>query len=1013
MQNRYTLGEQIGQGGMGTVFKAYDRLTQQHIALKRVKLDGSTADLRLNLANEFRTLASLRHPHIIDVLDYGFDEGRQPFFTMPLLAKARPLTHASTSDQGGRITLLLQVLQALAYLHRFGVLHRDLKPANVLVTGQGHARLLDFGLAQMSTPDTANRSETTTGTLDYMAPELLRGQVATPASDLYSFGVLAAEVLFNHYPFGDGLTVRLGNIMAGMYTLPPDVPTAFQAVFSRLLSKDPAQRYQSSQAAIEALCKAAGRPVSQETPALRESYLQANRFVGRNAELVQLEKALEATQTGSGQVWLIGGESGVGKSRLVDELRIRALTQGVRVIRGTSSPQPYAVWREPIRRLVLTTQLDDMQLGILKTLVPDAARLAGRPIPEPPAMTEEADRQRLFVTVATLLRRQREALVLILEDLHENEDSRALLNYILPQTAEHPWLIVSTYRREETPNLPRNFPQARTMLLERFDEDAMRSLSTSMLGEAGSDPKVLDLLKKETEGNAFFMVEVVRLLAEHAGSLSEITAKNLPREIVTGGVQQVIKRRISRLPSEFMPLLHAAALLGRVPELSVLTAFSSAAQVEEFLTAAANIALLESRDDAWRFSHDKIREYLLHQTTHEPAFYRKLAAAIEGAEPDNPQLAPLRADLWKQAGDTAREAQAAWAAANALAENYQYGEAIPYSQRAAEIAPAEERLMRSVFAAQMVYRSGQFAAARDALMALLPETTGKERIKALLHLAHVYDQLGHQAEALTYARQARELVKDYPDDGDMQFAALNMMANALFINGRLQDSLTICQHMLGTPAFTQNPSDKSIILNNMGRAYSGLGNYAEALRCFEACLPAMQASGDNYNMPTIMNNVGILLWFTGGDLDKARRYLEEALTLYQQTANQHGTIYGMTNLAHFEASNGSKVQARALYLEAMQEAIEHEYMVDLLEIVGGYGYTIIEQDPVYAAALVHLVMHHNHTNPNIELATSPARTHIKERLTQEQRQSAKQQGEQMDLITEAERILATSKKRIS
>src|SRR4051812_25181035 len=137
---RYQQLELIGTGGMGTVFRAYDRLSQQYVALKRVSAPaealwfnsrlekpstaGTNTSLRLALAYEFQTLASLRHPNIISVLDYGFDAQQVPYFTMELLEKAQTIREAA-QDQPveDKVRLLIEMLQALAYLHRRGILH--------------------------------------------------------------------------------------------------------------------------------------------------------------------------------------------------------------------------------------------------------------------------------------------------------------------------------------------------------------------------------------------------------------------------------------------------------------------------------------------------------------------------------------------------------------------------------------------------------------------------------------------------------------------------------------------------------------------------------------------------------------------------------------------------------------------------------------------------------------------------------------------------------------------------
>src|SRR5664279_379377 len=156
---RYEQHNLLGVGGMGAVYRATDRLTGQDVALKRVNVpteflqfmsrpsESGFANIQLSLANEFRVLASLRHPHIISVLDYGFDSNRQPYYTMELLPESQTLLDAAKDQPlDVKLKLVIQVMQELTYLHRHGIIHRDLKPENVLIV-RGQAKVLDFGLA--------------------------------------------------------------------------------------------------------------------------------------------------------------------------------------------------------------------------------------------------------------------------------------------------------------------------------------------------------------------------------------------------------------------------------------------------------------------------------------------------------------------------------------------------------------------------------------------------------------------------------------------------------------------------------------------------------------------------------------------------------------------------------------------------------------------------------------------------------------------------------------------------
>ncbi|MEM7800283.1 MAG: serine/threonine-protein kinase, partial [Chloroflexota bacterium] len=159
INSRYLVQNEIGTGGMGAVYRVLDRLSGDVVALKRVRLDsetygfeqnslqGTKENLRIVLAKEFQMMAGLRHPNIISVLDYGFDREGQAFYTMTFLNASQTLLEAAESRSlEAKISLVEQLLEGLAYLHRRGFIHRDIKPENVLVSGS-QVKLLDFGLS--------------------------------------------------------------------------------------------------------------------------------------------------------------------------------------------------------------------------------------------------------------------------------------------------------------------------------------------------------------------------------------------------------------------------------------------------------------------------------------------------------------------------------------------------------------------------------------------------------------------------------------------------------------------------------------------------------------------------------------------------------------------------------------------------------------------------------------------------------------------------------------------------
>ncbi|MCU0480972.1 MAG: protein kinase, partial [Anaerolineae bacterium] len=691
--NRYLLHDQLGAGGMGSVHRATDRLTNKTVALKRVRLTPNALDptsqdshdVRLAIAREFRTLAGLRHPNIVAVLDYGFEshietgtDARHPYFTMDLLTDAKPIDQFGKSKSvEGKIGLLVQMLQALAYLHRRGVIHRDLKPANVLVTTDGVVKVLDFGLALEAYSSSTNAGEMAAGTLTYMSPELFNDTPATVESDLYAVGVIACELFLGRHPY---IVKTMAQLLNAILNQQPDLNGLdhdIASVIARLLDKNPQNRYPSADAAIHALCSAVSLPTPTESATMREGFLQAAKFVGRDTEIRQLRNALGQMMKAdlpTGSAWLIGGESGVGKSRLVDEVRIRAMVEGALVLRGQSVVDgglPYQLWRDPMRRLALSADLDPAEIAILKEIVPDLDELCGADIPKLSPLEGQAQQERLIATLVGVFKRQKTPIVLILEDLQWAQEGITPLQNLLNHIENLPMLIIGNYRDDEAPNLPQALDNMTLLRLGRLDTDHIRALSVAMLGENGNNPQILSLIERETEGNTFFIVEVMRVLAEEAGSLSRVGQEALPRSVFAGGIEQVIQRRLSRAPQDEVSqrLLKIAAIEGRQLDLEVLYQIvliwreqglsAQATDVDHWLTACTNAAILDSADGEFRFSHDKLREYLL---DHLPNDERKclaeiLATAIETVYPDDASRATPLTEYWYQARDYQKASQ--------------------------------------------------------------------------------------------------------------------------------------------------------------------------------------------------------------------------------------------------------------------------------------------------------------------------------------------------------------------
>lgn len=266
----YRILDKLGAGGMGEVYRAHHVKLQRDVALK-VLPAGSFSDpaARARLLREARSAARLNHPNICTIHDVGEVEGRA-YIAMELV-EGEPLNvrlaRGSLSvEQTTRYAL--QLADALAHAHERGIVHRDLKSANVIITDDGRAKVLDFGLARQMRDSEINEAtkshETLTapgtvmGTLAYMAPEQLRAETADERSDIWALGVVVFEMVAGDRPFcgNTGFEVSSAILYRAPRPLPKHVPMVLQAVVARCLEKEPGRRYQRAsevRAALEAL----------------------------------------------------------------------------------------------------------------------------------------------------------------------------------------------------------------------------------------------------------------------------------------------------------------------------------------------------------------------------------------------------------------------------------------------------------------------------------------------------------------------------------------------------------------------------------------------------------------------------------------------------------------------------------------------------------------------------------------------------------------------------------------
>ena len=265
--NHYTILEPLGQGGMGEVFVAQDTKLHRKVALKVLSgLTSGDPERRARFEREARAVAALNHPSIVTIHSVEEAHGL-PFLTMELV-EGKPLS-ALLTGSGLPVDVMLKVAlgisDAMAAAHQRGITHRDLKPANVMVTHDGHVKVLDFGLAKLQDHDSHLDSDGVTllpakdltgegriiGTVAYMSPEQAEGKAVDQRSDIFSLGVLLHEMATGQRPFKGETNVSvmsaiLKDTPSSITDINPKLPVGLARIIKRALAKDPSRRYQTA-----------------------------------------------------------------------------------------------------------------------------------------------------------------------------------------------------------------------------------------------------------------------------------------------------------------------------------------------------------------------------------------------------------------------------------------------------------------------------------------------------------------------------------------------------------------------------------------------------------------------------------------------------------------------------------------------------------------------------------------------------------------------------------------------
>jgi len=798
--NRYQILSELGRGGMGVVYRATDRELLREVAVKVVPEASSSPEARQRLLREARAAAALNHPQIVSVYDVGEDDGA-PFFVMelvtgPSLRTARPSSLEDIVDIAG------QLCEALGHAHDHGLVHRDLKPDNVLlaeVNGKRIVKLADLGLAMGGSGSRLTQAGVIVGTAEYMSPEQAMGQAIDGRADLYSLGVLLYELTTGRLPFqGDHpLAIVSQHVNAPVVpprAIRPDLPPPLETAILKLLAKDPAKRFATAADAGRALrgSLAAAPSAATDEPVAAIALLDAlsrGRLVSREEELAEVRELWSRARSGRGHGALLSGEPGAGKTRLAREIVIQAALDGAVVLQGGcyeyEATTPYLPFAEAFRRWVHDQKDDDKLRALVGETAPQLAKLAPEletrfgPFAKRPELPPHEERFLFFDAVAETLRALAgsRGLLFHLDDIHWADSSTLwLLAHLFRNLKEDRVLFLGCYRETE---LDRAHPLSNALVdwnrerlttrisLKRFGADETRAQLAALLGQDVSG-EFSALVHRETDGNPFFVEEVLKALIEQ-GSIfrnAEKWERHDSGELrIPQSVKEAIGHRLNRVTPATNEVLRAAAVLGKTFDFAELASADDRGEdalldaLDEAVTAQL---LVPGMGDAFSFTHDKIREVLYGElnAVRRRRLHRRVAEGLETLRKKKPIAIETLAHHYIEAGDHERGLACAKEAGQLAERLSAFDEAIHAYAGALECAETlgreDEQLWLEEAMGKACQAGGEFITAIEHFekaLALATEPTDRARLQcqAAASLVHTGDARGleHLRNALS------------------------------------------------------------------------------------------------------------------------------------------------------------------------------------------------------------------------------------------------------------------------
>jgi len=985
----YRIVSELGSGGMGKVYRA-------EVATAAAGLEpGTSVALKVIHAHLLETPGffkrfmreaqigqQVQHDNVVKTFDCDatlVDGASQHFLVMEyvegqtlreLLKELERVPEELCRHVG------CEIAKGLSAIHEAGVIHRDIKPENVLITEEHVVKVMDLGVARLR--DEAMRlsqAGSFVGSLEYAAPEqfMSGGEEADGRADLHALGLVLYELSTGQHPYRDEDAKKvLRNVLdasprrAGEVN--PQLSPFFEEVVHQLLAKQREDRFATAAELAEVLDqgeasewwkeRAKALRIETKKPLRRIRVPRETALYGRDDDLAKLHALFDKAKAGDGQVLLVEGEAGIGKTRLVDEFvgRLRQEGEDINFLFGSYPPGGAATasgaFSTAYREQFGDAGLEDTLVEYLTptpVLIPAfAALLRGETTPTDAEPLTKDSLQTVFVHATRALAAERTTIVLI-DDLHfAPEDGHSLFAALALAAPEHRFLLIGTSRpgisEDWAANLERTGYFSRVGLHRLGTRDLVALLKEAFRSERLAEQLAVQVGVK-SDGNPFFAFEIIRGLREGQFITQEVDGTWVSTQVIQdiqipSSVMDLIQARLGDLSDDERNTLEVAAccgfefdpvLIGSVLGIAAIPTLQLLGKVEK------KHRLVRARGRRFAFDHHQVQEALYAGQSEllSEQYHAAIAEALEtrekAADKDPKELdGALCVDLCEHFLKGARGESALRyldAALDHLEAGYLNDQAIALADRALAVegllegeARVDVLLKKNGRLSLMGKPRIQEVVLSEARTLAGKDGAGAALAKVELATGNLLHGTGRSEEALTHSERARALNEELGDRKG-QANALNGLGNAFWRLSRYEEARAQHEAALTIRREIGDQSGEAGSTNNLGIIFWSLGRLEEARAHFERGIDLAHACGNRLFEAVVTGNLGGVFG-SQGRFEAGRAQYEHALGIGREIGARGGETNFTVNLGHAFAALGRSAEAHARYRSALTMARE-------------------------------------------------------------------------------------------